>query len=154
MAVVATISIEIESVKGLLWYYWYRLRYCHLGGLMNIGPVTVPPALEGAVPYLKFAAAVAGVVATAVVILVASPPAWAFMVITIVTALGVLTVPNSGVKAVVTDGEEALTAAEAAVRDAKAGNVAKAEQDAASAVTDAQKGVQAAGEVFKQMPRL
>jgi hypothetical protein len=27
MAVVATISIEIESVKGLLWYYWYSLWY-------------------------------------------------------------------------------------------------------------------------------
>jgi hypothetical protein len=28
MAVVATVSIEIESVKGLLWYYWYCFRYC------------------------------------------------------------------------------------------------------------------------------
>lgn len=27
MAVVATISIEIESVKGLLWYAWYYCRY-------------------------------------------------------------------------------------------------------------------------------
>jgi len=27
MAVVASVSMELESLKGLLWYWYYRLRY-------------------------------------------------------------------------------------------------------------------------------
>lgn len=121
---------------------------------MNIGPIPVPAALEPYVPYLKFAAAVAGVVATAVTILVASPPAWAFIVITVVTALGVYTVPNSGVKAVLSDGMAALTAAEDAVKDAKAGNLAKTEQDAANAVADAKAAAKGVQGITQQLPKI
>lgn len=28
MAVAAAVSLEIESFKGLLWYAYYRVRYC------------------------------------------------------------------------------------------------------------------------------
>jgi hypothetical protein len=112
---------------------------------MNIGPIPVPTALEKYVPYLKFAAALAGVVATAVVTLVAAPPAWAYIVITVVTALGVYTVPNSGVQAVLSDGLAALTGAEDAVKDAKAGNVVKAEADVHGVLADAQ-AAEAGGE--------
>lgn len=118
---------------------------------MNIGPVPVPQALEPFVPYLKFAVAVAGVIATAVTILVASPPAWAFVVITVVTALGVYRVPNSAVQAVLSDGMGALTAAEDALKDAKAGNLAKAQQDAANAIGDAKTAVQDAQVVVKDV---
>lgn len=122
--------------------------------MANIGPITVPQALEPVVPYLKFAAAVAGVVATAVTILVASPPAWAFIVITVVTALGVYTVPNSSVKAVLSDGMSAFTAAEDAVAAAKAGNLAQTEQDAGNAVADSKAAVQGVQDITQQLPKI
>ena len=108
---------------------------------MNIGPIPVPPALEPYVPYLKFIAAVAGVVATAVITLVAVPPAWAYIVVVVTTALGVYTVPNSAVEPVLSDGMAAFTAAEDAVESAKAGNLAQARQDALNAVADSRKAV-------------
>ena len=121
---------------------------------MNIGPVPVPPALEPVVPYLKFAAAIAGVVATAIVTLVAAPPAWAFLVITVVTALGVYTVPNSAVKAVLSDGMGAYTSAEDVVADAKARDLTKAQADAANAVREAQQAAQDARVVGKDLPKI
>lgn len=121
--------------------------------MATIGPITVPPALEPVVPYLKFAAAVAGVVATAVTILVASPPAWAFIVITLVTALGVYRVPNSSVKAVLSDGMAAVTSAEDAVSDAKAGNLSQAEQDAADALKAVQATAHDATVVVNEIPK-
>jgi hypothetical protein len=153
MAVVATISIEIESVKGLLWYYWYYFRYCRLGEHMNIGPIPVPAALEPVVPYLKFVVAVAGVAATAVTILVAAPPAWVFLVIGVATALGVYTVPNSAVQAVLSDGLGAFQNAEDAVQAAKDRNFATAESDAAAAVTDAKSAVQDVQAITKELPK-
>src|ERR1700743_486826 len=121
--------------------------------MATIGPITVPPALEPVVPYLKFAAAVAGVVATAIVTLVAAPPAWALIVITVFTALGVYSGPNSAVKAVLSDGMGALTSAEDVVSDAKAGNLSQAEQDAADALKDAQQGVQDVTTVVTEIPK-
>lgn len=121
--------------------------------MATIGPITVPPALEPVVPYLKFAAAVAGVVATAIVTLVAGPPAWAYLVITVVTALGVYTVPNSSVQAVLSDGLAAVTGAEDAVSAAKAGNLSQAEQDAASALKAAQATAHDATVVVNEIPK-
>src|ERR1700744_5444965 len=121
--------------------------------MATIGPITVPPALEPVVPYLKFAAAVAGVVATAIVTLVAAPPAWAFIVIAVVTSLGVYTIPNSSVKAVLSDGMGALTSAEDAETAAKAGNLSQAEMDAANALKDAQQGAQDVATVVNEIPK-
>ena len=94
---------------------------------MKVGPFPVPAALEPLVPYLKFVVAVAGLAATAITILVATPPAWVFLVIAGATALGVRQVPNSGVQAVLSDGMAAFTAAEDAVDAAKAHNLSQAE---------------------------
>lgn len=121
---------------------------------MNIGPVRLPAALGPVLPYLKFAAALAGVAATAITILVAAPPAWVFVVIAVVTALGVVTVPNSSVQAVIDDGRGALQGAEDAVKDAKAGNLPQAESDVSTAVTDAKGAVQGVEVIEKELPGL
>jgi hypothetical protein len=155
MALVATVSLEMESFKGLLWYYWYRLRYCPLQeNSMKIFPVIVPPALAPYVPYLKFIAAAAGVVATAITILMTSPPSWAYLVIAVVTSLGVYSIPNISVKAVLSDGEAAVNAAEKAVKDARGGNVVQAEQDVSSAVKDVQSTVQDVHAITQALPKL
>lgn len=120
---------------------------------MNIGPIPVPAALEPLVPYLKFVVAVAGVVATAITILVAAPPAWVFLVIAGATALGVRQVPNSGVQAVLSDGLGAFTAAEDAVAAAKAHNLAQVEADVSTAVSDAKQAVQGAEAIVQELPK-
>lgn len=151
MALLATISMELESVKGLLWYAYYRARYCRLGEIMaNLGPVTVPPPLDKLLPYLKFAVAVAGVVAAAVVTL-AHPPAWAFVVIAVVSALGVYKVPNDTVKAIMVDGQTALDASERAVEAAKTGNFPAVQLNATEALRAAEDGAVRVEAVVKEI---
>ena len=62
--------------------------------MANLGPIPVPDALAPVLPYVKFAVGLAGVVATVVVAVVAGPPAWVYVVISVATALGVLGAPN------------------------------------------------------------
>jgi hypothetical protein len=120
---------------------------------MNIGPIRLPAVLNPVLPYLKFVAAVAGVTATAITVLVAAPPAWVFVVIAVVTALGVVTVPNSSVTAVLSDGLGAFQSAEDAVKDAKAGNLSQAESDVNTAVSDAKSAVQGVEDIAQELPK-
>lgn len=102
--------------------------------------MNVPAPLLKLWPYAKTVVAVAGVAATVVVALVASPPSWAYMIIAAATALGVRQVPNKQVVAVLQDGLTAVRAGEAAVSDARAGNLPAVGNDvtqALSAVKDA-----------------
>lgn len=59
--------------------------------MAKLGPVTVPDKVA---PYLKFAVALAGAVATAIIATVAGPPAWVYIVLAVATALGVKQTPN------------------------------------------------------------
>lgn len=113
--------------------------------MANFGPVTVPPPLDKLLPYAKFLVAVAAVAATVVISTVAGPPAWAYVIVSAVSALGVFTVPNDTVRAVLVDGKRAVEAGDAALAAARDGNFSTAGSDvtiAMQAVGDGVKGVE------------
>jgi hypothetical protein len=112
--------------------------------MASIGPVPVPAALEPALPYLKFIVTLAALVATVLSVTVATPPGWVFIVIAVATALGVYVVPNSEVKAVLSDGIGAYKDAEAAYADASAGNYPGARVAALDAVQSGEAAVKGA----------
>jgi len=140
--------MEIESVKGLLWYLYYRFRYFRLGEEM-----VIPAPLAKLLPYAKFAVALAGLAATVVVAVVASPPSWVNIVIAAASALGVVLVPNREVDAVLQDGITAVDDGKAAVSDVKAGNLAAAGNDLTQAFQALQDGAQDAAQVVKDLPK-
>jgi hypothetical protein len=109
--------------------------------MANIGPIPVPAALAPFLPYAKFAIAAAGVVAAAVIAAVAVPPAWAFIVVAAVSALGVFTIPNDNIKAVLVDGHRAVDSGEAALAAARAGNLPLASSDVTQAFQAVEDGV-------------
>ena len=109
--------------------------------------MNVPAPLLKLWPYAKFAVAVAALAATVVVGLVASPPAWVYMIIAAATALGVRQVPNKQVGGLLQDGSAAVRAGEAAVGDLKARNLPAAGND----VTQAWGAVKRAGADAEQI---
>lgn len=113
--------------------------------------MTIPAPLVKLMPYAKFIAAVAGLVATVIVTVVASPPAWAFMIIAGVTALGVRQVPNKNVAVVLQDGLTAVRAGEAAVSDAKAGNLPAVSNDVTTALSALKDGETQAVDILKEL---
>lgn len=115
------------------------------------GPVPVPAFLEPVLPYAKFAASLTALVATVVIAVVASPPAWAFMIVGAVSALGVFVVPNTQVQAVLQDGLTAKRAGEAAVSDVKDRNFPKAGSDITTAFRAVQDGVKGAEDIAKEL---
>jgi hypothetical protein len=108
--------------------------------MANIGPFAVPAPLEKYLPYAKGVVAVAGVVATILLFALATPPGWVSIIVTAVTALGVFTVPNSNIKALLVDGQVVVSDAEAAAAAVRQGNAV----DARSDVTQAFKAVDGA----------
>jgi len=141
--------MEIESVKGLLWYAYYRVRYFRLGGNM-----VLPASLEKLLlPYAKFIVALAGLAAIVAVHFAAGPPGWANMVIAAAAALGVALVPNKQVDAVLSDGIAAVRAGEAAVSDAKAGRFPEAQNDVAAARRAVQDGIQTGEQIYRELPK-
>jgi len=148
MALIASATMEIESVKGLLWYLYYRFRYFRLGEEM-----VIPAPLAKLLPYAKFAVALAGLAATVVVAVVASPPSWVNVVIAAASALGVVLVPNKEVDAVLQDGITAADDGKAAVSDVKAGNLAAAGNDLTQSFQAVQDGVRDAEQVYRDLPK-
>lgn len=148
MALIASVSMEYNSVAGYLWYLYYRFRYFRLGEEMAI-----PAPLAKLMPYAKFAVALAGLVAAVAVAVLASPPAWVNVVIAAASALGVVLVPNRDVDAVLQDGITAVDAGKAAVSDVKAGNLPAAGNDLTQALQAVQDGAQAAEQVVKDLPK-
>jgi len=110
--------------------------------MANLGPIPVPAPFDKLLPQAKFVIAVAGVVAGVLVAVLAAPPAWAFLIIAVATALGVRQVPNTEIDAVLQDGLTAYRAAEAAVSDAKAKNLPAVGNDLTTALRAVQDGVQ------------
>lgn len=139
--------MEAESVKGLLWYFYYRTRYSKLGEKV----IVVPAFLQPAVPYAKFAVALAALAATVAVGVMVHPPAFVYMIIAAASALGVRQVPNNQVDAVLQDGAAALRAGEAAVSAAKAGNLSAVSGDVTTALRAVKDGVAGAEEIVKEL---
>jgi hypothetical protein len=119
--------------------------------MASLGPVPVPAPLEPLLPYAKFAVAVAGVAATVIAMLVASPPSWVNLVIGAVTALGVFVIPNDTIRAVLVDGKTAVRAGEAAVRDTRTGQFIAAQNDVTVALRAVQDGATQAEAVVKDI---
>lgn len=104
LAFLSSMALEYESLKGLAWYLYYRARYSKLQlksflipwrmTMAMLGFVPVPPPFDRAMPYLKFAVALAGVVLGAVAAFPLSAPLWIPVAIQLVTALGVYLSPN------------------------------------------------------------
>lgn len=103
LAFLSAMALEYESLKGLAWYLYYRARWSslQLKSFMTpwrimamLGPVPVPPPFDRALPYLKFAVALAGVVLGVIVAFPLSAPLWVPLAIQLVAALGVYLSPN------------------------------------------------------------
>lgn len=115
--------------------------------------MNVPAPLVRLMPYAKFAVAVAGLAATAVIALVAAPPAWVYLVISAATALGVRQVPNKDISVVFQDGLTAVRAGEAAVSDVRRGDLTGAGGQATIAWHAATDAVQAAEQIAGELPK-
>ncbi len=98
--------------------------------MANLGPIPVPDKLVPLLPYVKAVVAALGVIATVLtVVLGAGTPAFVYVVISAATLLGVYTVPNGQVKAILQDGLEAVDDAELAYNATKTGDVTDAAAD-------------------------
>lgn len=117
----------------------------------NLGPIPVPAPLDRLLPYAKSGVAVAGVVATVIIAVMATPPAWAFIVVAAVSALGVFTIPNDNIKAVLVDGGRAVDSAEAALAAAREGNLSAAGADVTQAFSAVEDGVKNAEAVVRDV---
>jgi len=115
--------------------------------------MVIPAPLAKLLPYAKFAVALAGLAATVVVAVVASPPSWVNVVIAAASALGVVLVPNKEVDAVLQDGITAADDGKAAVSDVKAGNLAAAGNDLTQSFQAVQDGVRDAEQVYRDLPK-
>jgi hypothetical protein len=98
--------------------------------MANLGPIPVPEKLAPLLPYAKVVIAALGVIATVLlVVLGAGAPAYLYVVVSAVAALGVYAVPNAQVKAVLQDGLTAVSDVEGAYSAAKTGDVPVVEAD-------------------------